>query len=110
MSVELKPCPFCGRTAHVMQLKSSVRPRYFVGCANEKERCIASSHWVFGKFYWDQDEAIEAWNRRTASVNFEAAEHDDGGCLGYSALNDDEPIDRCKYCEKYTGNRRTKDE
>lgn len=32
------------------------------------------------------------------------AEHDGGGCLGYSGSHDDEPIEKCKNCEKYTGN------
>lgn len=32
------------------------------------------------------------------------AEHDSGGCLGYSGSHDDEPIESCKKCEKYTGN------
>lgn len=31
------------------------------------------------------------------------AEHDSGGCLGYSGSHDDEPIEACKNCEKYTG-------
>ena len=35
-----------------------------------------------------------------------AANHDAGGCLGYGhSENDDEPIDACKACELYTGNR-----
>ena len=35
----------------------------------------------------------------------EHAEHDSGGCLGYGrSEQDDEPIDACKECEKYTGN------
>ena len=32
------------------------------------------------------------------------AEHDSDGCLGYGrSEQDDEPIDACKKCEKYTG-------
>jgi len=35
----------------------------------------------------------------------EYAEHDGTGCLGYSGCTqDDEPIESCKRCEKYTGN------
>ena len=35
----------------------------------------------------------------------EHAEHDGIGCLGYSGCKqDDEPIEPCKRCEKYTGN------
>lgn len=33
----------------------------------------------------------------------EHAEHDSNGCLGYSGcLQDDEPIEACKRCDKYT--------
>ena len=33
------------------------------------------------------------------------AEHDGIGCLGYcGCTQDDEPIESCKRCEKYTGN------
>lgn len=36
----------------------------------------------------------------------EHAEHDGVGCLGYSGCRqDDEPIDACKGCREYTGNR-----
>lgn len=35
----------------------------------------------------------------------EHAEHDRIGCLGYAGcIQDDEPINTCKECEKYTGN------
>ena len=35
----------------------------------------------------------------------EHAEHDGAGCLGYSGCSqDDEPIDACKNCDRYTGN------
>ena len=35
----------------------------------------------------------------------EHAEHDGIGCLGYSGWLDDEPIEACKNCSAYTGNR-----
>lgn len=38
----LKPCPFCGSTAHVSMLKQSVKPRYFIVCGNAASECIAS--------------------------------------------------------------------
>ena len=61
---ELKPCPFCGHTAHIARLKWSANPRYFVVCGNGKEHCIASEHSTFGGFYVNKKDAIEAWNRR----------------------------------------------
>ena len=62
--IKLKPCPFCGHCAHVMELKSSTSTRYFVACGNSMGKCIASAHWVFGEFYMSKEEAAEAWNRR----------------------------------------------
>lgn len=62
--IKLLPCPFCGHYAHVMELKSSTLPRYFVACGNSMGKCIASAHWVFGEFYTSKEEAAEAWNRR----------------------------------------------
>ena len=35
-------------------------------------------------------------------VDCSKAEHDAGGCLGFSSVNDDEPVDQCKACPKYT--------
>ena len=61
---ELKPCPFCGGSAHVGELKKSVSPRFYVFCSNNKENCIAAEKYIFGAFYYTRKEAIEAWNRR----------------------------------------------
>ena len=61
---DLKPCPFCGSIAGVQQLKWSATPRYFVACFNGKGRCIASVHNVFGRFYVNRYDAVDAWNRR----------------------------------------------
>lgn len=62
---ELKPCPFCGHNAHVMQLKQSVSARYYVVCGNNAGQCIASEHYVFGRFFTAKQDAVNAWNRRT---------------------------------------------
>lgn len=35
-------------------------------------------------------------------VNCSKAEHDAGGCLGFQSGDDDEPVDQCKACHKYT--------
>lgn len=43
---------------------------------------------------------------KSQNPNCDAANHDAGGCLGYChSENDDEPIDACKNCNRYTGNR-----
>ena len=61
---KLKPCPFCGSMAHVMQLKQSVSPRFYVVCANKIGGCIAAEKYIFGKFYPTKSDAAFAWNRR----------------------------------------------
>ena len=47
----------------------------------------------------------EAKNEHLKRPDCEHAEHDGIGCLGYAGCTqDDEPIEVCKECEKYTGN------
>ena len=47
----------------------------------------------------------EAKIERLKRPDCEHANHDGAGCLGYCGCEqDDEPIDACKQCEKYTGN------
>lgn len=48
----LKPCPFCGGTAVLINLVEDV---YWVGC----EQCPTRAH--YGK---PKDEAVALWNRR----------------------------------------------
>lgn len=48
---------------------------------------------------------LEAEIERLKRPDCEHANHDGAGCLGYCGCEqDDEPIDACKQCEKYTGN------
>ena len=50
------------------------------------------------------DMAIELLKKH-GKPDCEHAEHDGIGCLGYAGCTqDDEPIEICKECEKYTGN------
>lgn len=50
-------------------------------------------------------EAQEPEIERQKRPDCEHANHDGAGCLGYCGCEqDDEPIDACKQCEKYTGN------
>ena len=47
----------------------------------------------------------EAEIERLKRPDCEHANHDGAGCLGYcGCTQDDEPIEACKQCEKYTGN------
>lgn len=66
---ELKKCPFCGHYAHIMRLKQSVSPRFYVVCGNGYDRCIASGHYIFGSFYYSMQDAADAWNRRASDEN-----------------------------------------
>lgn len=54
MTAELKPCPFCGGKAKIIQ--SSRRTLFFTAC----EDCDADSD-----YYDTEEKAAEAWNRRT---------------------------------------------
>lgn len=47
----------------------------------------------------------EAEIKQQKRPDCEHANHDGAGCIGYCGCEqDDEPIDACKQCEKYTGN------
>lgn len=62
MSVELKPCPFCGSkypTVCKTQPKDGWRPFYYVLCDYGNGGCGASGQWNH-----EEGDAIEAWNRR----------------------------------------------
>lgn len=49
-------------------------------------------------------EQLQEEIERLKKPGCEQAEHDSGGCLGYSGSYDDEPVEACKKCKKYTGN------
>ena len=60
---ELKPCPFCGNeevTLIVRKGKQGWRDRFLVLCSYDDYGCGAGRGW-----YHYEEEAIEAWNRRT---------------------------------------------
>ena len=63
---EMKPCPFCGEllTPRIVCRigRNGWRDRWCVPCEYGDGGCGAESGW-----YYSQDEAIEAWNRRAAS-------------------------------------------
>lgn len=63
----------------------------------------------YGAFSEDWKQALRdaiALLREQEKPDCEHAEYDGVGCLGYAKSPwDDEPIDVCKICRKYTGNR-----
>ena len=61
---ELKPCPFCGGSAHVATAKTITRLRFTVSCANTD--CIAHNLGnPFVTHYSTEHEAVAKWNKRT---------------------------------------------
>lgn len=52
---ELKPCPFCGGSARVLELNGFYQHTHFVSC----DTCNAA-----GDTRETEEAAIEAWNRR----------------------------------------------
>ena len=61
---ELLPCPFCGGEAQMGINKESTVREYFVGCMN----CHIRLYKVGYKRFYDEAEAIEAWNTRSAGT------------------------------------------
>ena len=53
----LKPCPFCGGGAYIHKRLNT--PYYAAVCNNTK--CPGHNLYVL---YWNETEAVEAWNRR----------------------------------------------
>ena len=53
--------------------------------------------------YYPQIQEVLYYLEGKGDVNCETAEWDASGCLGYSYENDDEPVEICKHCAKYSG-------
>lgn len=60
MTIELKPCPFCGSKGEINYREGL--EAWVVECSNHF--CMAS--YMIGMDYDTEEEAIEAWNRRVA--------------------------------------------
>ena len=70
---ELKPCPFCGGEAEIKKFRASysVLPQKYDGIAIRAtcKKCGAVSPYKRSKMHgnfkeWEEEKAIEAWNRR----------------------------------------------
>lgn len=64
MSIELKPCPFCGGKASLHS--DTDGPTWFVGCSNSE--CPVEPHLYLNK----GDEAAQVWNRRAELADAQA--------------------------------------
>lgn len=67
---ELKPCPFCGGTAHLIStaerggMSGDIGTRSTVICIDRKNECGAKIvKWALKKT-WAEESAVKAWNRR----------------------------------------------
>ncbi len=62
MAEELKPCPFCGDKADMIENSGRVKnqPKSFHPCCHNRE-CIM---FIGAQWYNSEKEAINAWNRR----------------------------------------------
>ena len=64
---EIKPCPFCGGEANVVELNDFVCDRFTVNCKDSK--CIGFYiGYINEGLFSSKEEAIEAWNRRVYNV------------------------------------------
>lgn len=82
-NVELKPCPFCGGTAHI-EVDDVQEPEMFWHYSPRCDNwgCLGHTFWFM---YDTEEDAIEAWNTR----------HERTVKLGES--------DRCPDCKKLVG-------
>jgi len=68
----LKPCPFCGKKAHIVQ--NSLHSSYYIGCktfiGELGSPCPGSIAHQSSRFcYVTEQLAIEVWNRRPQESN-----------------------------------------
>ena len=80
-------------------------------CIFSDEECECLDECPYHDDCWETDcelgyilkkDALELLKR----PDCEYAEHDSAGCLGYAGCEqDDEPIEFCKKCDAYTGNK-----
>lgn len=62
MDSNLKPCPFCGKKAKMHKRLNT--PYHAVVC--EDTRCPGHNLYIL---FWDEEEAVQAWNRRATDGN-----------------------------------------
>ena len=62
---DLKPCPFCGRPAEIVEKETWGERLYFVGChIDQRDVCIAVSSGFGARPFDSVRDAAAAWNRR----------------------------------------------
>ena len=58
---ELKPCPFCGSAAHVVEIQTGHAVSSYTVSCNAIGKCIASDPM---RYYPSEGQAVNAWNER----------------------------------------------
>ena len=61
MTMELKPCPFCGGEAELREERGLTRTLFFVSCENDNCGVVVETR---NSVSSTKVGAIEAWNRR----------------------------------------------
>lgn len=69
MSIELKPCPFCGGEAHTFQTRWT-NNRWYTCCPSCETICGLPDGYDFVGKYDTEAEAAEAWNIRAERTCF----------------------------------------
>lgn len=79
--MNIKPCPFCGRTPKVETIKTGNKREWYITCKCGIEQTL----------YVSKQGAIKAWNRRTQDTDifafrktltvYEGAEDDEGTAI-----------------------------
>lgn len=57
---ELKACPFCGSMPEWSSHQNFKSDVYYIRCTNPECMCAETKH------YWNEEDAVKAWNRRVA--------------------------------------------
>ena len=73
MAPQLKPCPFCGGAAHVVEISSGRRVEWYSVSCDDIWHCIAGDPM---KYYPTEGQAVRAWNRRARPAADAAAPAD----------------------------------
>jgi hypothetical protein len=94
MSDKIKPCPFCGGEAHLVQ--TGLPDRYRIECS-WNALCFAHKTLVE---YLDRDVAIEQWNKRAQTIHksWERMENPYGELEGFMCVCGHQSQSATNYC------------
>ena len=64
MDKGLKPCPFCGGEAMVMQLELNHNKEWIIGCDGINGSLCPGDIYKLSPFYTSRELAVKMWNNR----------------------------------------------